>query len=155
MRLLIIPAALIMAGCLNSNRQENVQLTRTTERVGIEQGQQTQISETVVERSTTDEKTQSGIDVGKIVAMAVAAAKGDIISAIQEMRPTEPKSSGGIDGATGGLAAGAASLGLIALREYFAKRAASRDAEEGWQKAQEAHAREVDLARQLPPKDKV
>lgn len=150
MRYLIIPL-LFLSGCWTSNRQEQEATTRTTDRVGIERGQPTQITETVVERKTIDSQAQSGVDVGKAVAAGMAAVKGDIMGAIASMKPADPPRDSGLDGTTGGLMAGAVSLGIIALREWAAKRAAAKDAEEGWQKAQEAHKREVEMAKQLPP----
>lgn len=150
MRYLLLPL-LLLSGCVSSNRQEQEATTRTTDRVGIERGQPTQITETVVERKTVDVQAQTGVDVGKAIAAGMAAVKGDILGAIASMKPADPPKATGLDGTTGGLMAGAASLGLIALREWAAKRAAAKDAEEGWQKAQEAHKREVEMAKQLPP----
>lgn len=147
-------AAMMLCGCVNSNRQEATATTRTTERVGIEQGKPTQVTETVVERSTTDEKTQAGVDVSKAIAAGFAAIRGDIpgavMAAVAQMKPAEPP-AGGLDGTTAGLGIAAAGLGINALRDYLTKRALSKDRDEGWQKAQEAHQREVELARQLPP----
>jgi hypothetical protein len=133
------------------------------ETVGIDRGQPTQMTTTTTERTASESQAQAGVDVGKAIAAGMAALRGDMITAIQAMKPAPvdfapviqaiaaSKPAGGIDGTTGGLGGAAAGLGLLALREFMAKRKADADAEEGWRKAQEAHEREVALARQLPP----
>jgi hypothetical protein len=129
---LMLASLLLLSGCFSSNRQEQVATTRTTERVGIEQGQPTQLTETVVEKTTAVEQTQAGVDVAKAVTAAMAGFRLDL--------------------GTGGLAGAAGTLGLLALREFMARRKAQQDAEDEWKRANESHAREVELAKQLPPK---
>jgi hypothetical protein len=148
----LITALLLVGvpGCLTETRQAQEATTRTTERVGIEQGQPTQVTETTVERKTLDSQAQAGVDVGKAVAAGMAALKGDIVTVLAQMKPADPKPAG-FDGTTAGLGLAAAGLGINALRDYLMKKSLAKDRDEGWQKAEEAHAREVELAKQLPP----
>jgi hypothetical protein len=146
-----IIALLCLSGCFSSNRQEQTATVKTTERVGIEQGQPTQITETVREQAVTNAHMDSGVDVAKAITAAMAGFKGDFLTAIAQLKPAEPPQ--GIDGLTGGIGAAAASLGLIALREFMARKKAQQDADDEWRRANESHAREVELAKQLPVKE--
>jgi hypothetical protein len=148
-RLFIVIAICNVSGCFTSTRQENVASEKTEERVGIESGQPTQLTITTRERVITDSNTQSGIDVAKAITAAMAGFKGDFLTAIAQLKPSDPKPM--FDGTTGGIAAGAASLGLLALREFMARRQAQRDAEEEWKRANANHDRAESYAKQLPP----
>ena len=149
-RFLLLLTLLVTQGCFTSNRQDQTTTVKTEDRVGVEAGQPTQLTITTKEQVVLQSETQAGVDVGKLITASMAAFKGDILGALAQMKPIEPKSVG-FDGTTGGLAAGAASLGLIALREFLARKQAQRDANDEWTRANDAHAREVELAKQLPP----
>lgn len=140
--LLIIAMACMLVGCADFNRQEQTATTRTVERVGIEQGQPTQITETTTERTASESQAQAGVDVGKAITSAMAALRGDLITAIQAMKPADPPKPSGID-LTSGAVGTAVGVGMLALRELMARKQAQQIAD--------AHAREVELARQLPP----
>lgn len=150
MRYLLIPL-LFISGCWTSNRQEQEVSQETREHVGIDRGQPTQLTETITKRTTTESQAQSGVDLGKMLAAGMAVLEGKMMSAIAAMKPADPPKPNGLDGTTAGLGLAAAGLGINALRDYLAKKALAKDRDEGWQKAQEAHQREVELAKQLPP----
>lgn len=146
--LFIILAMII--GCASQARQSGT-TEKIVERVGVEQGQPTQVTETTRERTVTDIQASAGVDVGKVVTAAMSVFEGKFMTALAQLKPSEQSPSNGIDGLTGGIGAAAASLGLIALREFMARKKAQQDADEEWQRANASHAREVELAKQLPP----
>ena len=152
-KLSLLICTVYLTGCA-AQRQEQTSTVRTEERVGIEAGQPTQLTVTTQEKTVLQSETQGGVDVAKAITGALAAFKGDFMTALAQMKPAEPKPIG-FDGTTGGLVAGAASLGLIALREFMARKKAQEDAEAEWKRANDAHAREVELAKQLPPPETV
>lgn len=149
-RILALVTIFVTTGCYSSNRQDQTSTVKTEERVGVEAGQPTQLTITTQEKTVAQSETQAGVDVGKAITGAMALFEGRFMTALAQMKPAEPKGLG-IDGTTGGLAAGAASLGLIALREFLARRQAQNDANDEWKRANDAHMREVELAKQLPP----
>lgn len=149
-RLYLVVIILVTCGCFSSNRQDQTTTVKTEERVGVEAGQPTQLTITTQEQVVLKSETQTGVDVGKAITGAMALFEGRFMTALAQLKPAESKPVG-FDGTTGGLAAGAASLGLIALREFMARKQAQRDANDEWTRANEAHAREVELAKQLPP----
>jgi hypothetical protein len=148
--LLVAVTLFVTAGCYSSNRQDQTSTVKTEERVGVEAGQPTQLTITTQEKTVLQSETQAGVDVGKAITGAMALFEGRFMTALAQMRPADPKTVG-FDGTTGGLAAGAASLGLIALREFMARKKAQSDADDEWKRANDAHQREVELAKQLPP----
>lgn len=188
---ILIFALLMLAGCA-ANRQEQTATTRTVERVGIEQGQPTQITETTTERTALESKAQAGVDVSKAMQAGFAMLQGNLTSLIEAAKPApvdfapviaaisagkpapvdfQPVltalSAGkpGIDGTTGTLAGGLIGTALLAFQQHMATRRAEerarqereekerarKDADEEWKRANEATAREVELAKQLPP----
>ncbi len=147
---LMLASLLFLPGCFSSNRQENTATVRTEERVGIDGGQPTQLTITTQEKTILQSETQSGVDLEKAVTGAVALAEGRFMKALAQLKPADPTPAG-FDGTTAGLGLAAAGLGINALRDYLAKKALAKDRDEGWEKADAAHAREVELAKQLPP----
>lgn len=145
-KLFALSLCLLLTGCWESNRQAETAKTKTVETVGIQAGQPTQLTETTTERIVTDEKMQAGVDVSKALTAGLAAIRGDFMKALEQMRP-----SSSLDGTTGGLATGAVSMGLLYLREFMLRRKRDCEVDEEYQRANEAHAREVELAKQLPP----
>jgi hypothetical protein len=128
------------------------------ETVGMQGGLPVQISETITRKTSSE--AQAGPDVAKAVAAAMAGFKGDIIGAMQGLKPqpidiaplisavSTAAKPGGMDAGSITAVAGA---GIIALQQYLAKRKADADAEAEWKRANDANAREVELAKQLPP----
>lgn len=175
MRIAVLLLALLFTGCAEYNRQESTATTKTVERVGIEQGQPTQITETTTERTALESKAQAGVDVAKTMQAGFAMLQGNLTSLIEAAKPApvdfapviaaisaSKPSGGGIDGTTGTALAG---LGVVALQQYLATRKAEerarlereekerarKDADAEWERANASHAREVELAKQLPP----
>ena len=154
MKLILCILAVCLTGCFQSNRQEQTSLVKTEERVGIEAGQPTQLTITTNEKTVLQSETQAGVNVEKAISAGLALIEGKFMTMLASMKPAEVKPVG-FDGTTGGLVAGAASLGLIALREFMARKQAQSDADAEWKRANESHAREVELAKQVPVETKV
>lgn len=142
--------ALLLTGCASQARQTGT-VQRVTERVGVEAGQPVQITETTTERSTAEVQANAGPDVAKVVGAAMAGFKGDILGALQSLKPAEPAPSGGIDMGTGGAIGTAVTMGALALRELLARKQAQKDAEDEYKRANEAARRAEEYARHLPP----
>jgi hypothetical protein len=155
MRYFSLVLVIMLYGCA-AFRQEAMQEQRET--VGIQAGQPTQLTETITRHTSTE--AQAGPDVAKALSATMAAFQGNLLGAIDKLKPqpvdigplvsavSNAAKPGGMD--TGSIAA-VAGAGLLAFQQYMAKRKSDADADEGWRKAQEAQAREVALARQLPP----
>jgi PBP1b-binding outer membrane lipoprotein LpoB len=83
MRLIFITCILVLTGCVGSNRQEQSVSVETKQ--GIEAGQPTNL--VIRRQERTDEQAQTGVDVGAVVQAAMAGFKGDILGALDKMKP--------------------------------------------------------------------
>lgn len=134
---LVAFAAVLLAGCW-STRSSEASLETTT---GVQGGQPVDL--TTVRRSQSDEQTT--VDIAPIVKAAVAAATGDIRSAVQALssapKPATPDElvalirqevPGGSAATAAGALGGAGGLALLALREWLAHRKTRQDGDEAW-----------------------
>lgn len=144
---------IILTGCFTESRQEQRDTKRVEEKVGIEAGQPTQLTTTTTEQQVDNSQIQAGVDVSKALTAGLAAIRGDIIGVLKEFKqaqvaPAAISEPSGINGTTGGIIG---TVGLLALREFMARRKADQDAKDAHELKDQAHAREVALAKQLPP----
>ena len=147
---------LMSAGCSTKDT--------TTAKITHIYGQENGFPKDVMIAEKEEEHSATQVDTGPALQAAILAATGDIRGSIKalaerpipstqeiikEVEKMFPKSSGGIDGTT---TAGIVGGGLLLAQQYMARRKADKDAEDEWKRANDAHSREVELARQLPPK---
>jgi len=147
---LTIIITLPLSGCLELNRQDNTATTKTVETVGVKDGNPIQITETTTEKTIAESQVQAGVDVSKALSAGFAAIRGDFLKVIESMKPAEAKTTG-MDLTTSSALGGAASLGLLAIREYFARKQAQKEAEEEYARANANHDRAEAYAKELEP----
>jgi hypothetical protein len=81
---IIVAACLVsLAGCFSSNTREQTVSVET--RQGIEQGQPTNV--VVKRQESTDAESKAGVDVAAVVTGAIAAMQGNLLGAIDKMKP--------------------------------------------------------------------
>ena len=77
--------------------------------------------------AVTSSESSAGVDVGAAVTAAVAGLRGDVMGALDAMKPTIPGGSGTVGGLTA-----AALAALLAWSKHREASAAKADGDEGW-----------------------
>jgi hypothetical protein len=141
-----IAAAILLSSCASNSRTQTQ--TRT---VGIQSGQETNLTETTI---TTASET-SGVDVAAVVSAAVQASQGKILGALDSLKPPQistPEEPGADWTTLGGAGAG---IGLSLLLAWMKAREAAtvrKDKENIASDRDDAYERLIEANRQLPPK---
>jgi len=147
MRVVLSLLMLFLTGCLSTERDEKTQLERVERRYGTDAGKPTDFTVKTTERTTTQEKASSGVDMETLTAVATAAAnaamgnyQGAISSALKAAAPVPPQTDWATLG--GAAAATVTALGFGAQRHLSANRKERR--------IEALNEDRVNLAKQIP-----
>jgi hypothetical protein len=144
LQIVFLAFVIFLTSCTSQARTQTQ--TRT---VGVQAGQETNLTETTITASTET----SGVDVAAVVSAAVQASQGKILGALGSLKPAQISEEASPDWTTlGGAGAG---IGLSLLLAWMKSREAAairKDKETIASDRDDAYERLIEANRQLPPK---